>query len=186
MSKQVQVTVKSYFVEKGFGFFKRPEGKDIFVHVTLLEYYGFTPEDMIEDASAVIDVESNGDRKTTVVICHIGDKLAQVDDSRPQKRKLTIRTNQKRSGKSAVDTKKDRISDKVPAMTLDMFYEVSDSIAFCSASGVSLHEVYNESGELAQYVYCKDETPLQSTGFISEAAAKTFLKDFGHTFARAA
>ena len=81
MTKQAKVTVKFFNVtvkffnaEEGYGFFQCPEGQDIFVHLTDLTSFGFTPEDMVNGSPAIIDYEANGDQKRTADIHYIAGK----------------------------------------------------------------------------------------------------------------
>lgn len=176
MSKEITVIIKWYSEAKGYGFFSRPAGKDIFVHVTTLERHGFAPVDMIIGHSARIEYSSNGLEKAASVIHQINDKLATKVVDEAVNQKPTQRTNQKRAAMQQPRAeKKPWVAGKAPTLTMDMFYEVGPCIATNKTTRVSLHEVYNSKGDLAQYVLCRGGIPLHSTGKTSEAAAKVFM-----------
>ncbi len=68
--KKVAVTVKWFDTKNGFGFFKQEEGADIFVHISVLQYSGFEPEDMQEDLPAMISFAENKDGKLQCSCIH--------------------------------------------------------------------------------------------------------------------
>jgi len=82
MNTNVNVVVKFFNDVKGFGFFTQKKGKDVFIHVTVLEECGFTKVDMVMGKPATIDFVEAPRGFTVTKIHKIGDKQAPPTERR--------------------------------------------------------------------------------------------------------
>lgn len=76
MSDEIEVSVKFFNDTKGFGFFRQSNkgAPDIFVHLAVLEQFGFQKADMVMDKPAVVDFRSSDKGLIVTKIHSIGDK----------------------------------------------------------------------------------------------------------------
>lgn len=86
----VKVTVKSFNISRGYGFFAQ-EGKknpDVFVHIEQLLGFGFEQKDMQMNRTAFVDFEETRKGLIVTKVYSIGDKKAL-----PTERRLIIDRN---------------------------------------------------------------------------------------------
>jgi CspA family cold shock protein len=91
MAKTITANLKFFNQEKGYGFFKRPDGDDIFVHASVVTKSGFSPKSMMANVEATFVYEANGDRKQVTVISRLGGLTP-----RPQKEAKKSRRQSKK------------------------------------------------------------------------------------------
>lgn len=72
MAKGTTATLKFFNHKKGYGFFERENGSDIFVHATVVEASGFDTKSMMDGVEAVFEYEVRGDKLQTVSIQLLG------------------------------------------------------------------------------------------------------------------
>lgn len=161
-----------------FGFVVNRDGsRKAFLHLSTLNDSGFTSKQLSRESELVVEVVSAAKGlQVTRVLSLDGRKGAALIAQPVTKTKLTVRTNQKRERQTPPQGQ----VASVPASRLSkaMFCKIGQPIAQCEETKVTLHRVRNKQNEVAQYVYMKGDIPLQSTGDISEVAARMYLQNF--------
>lgn len=92
MAKTITATVKFFDQKKGYGFFERKNGGDVFVHATKVEASGFHVKSMMSGVVGDITYECNGGKREVVSIQLLGGL-------KPGKRKLEGRMPARKKNK---------------------------------------------------------------------------------------
>lgn len=163
-------TLKFFDRKKGFGFFKRKEGQDIFVHAAVVETSGFDMKKMKPGVSAVLTYQANGDKKSVTHISELDGLKAQKMKS-PPSQPCRVKEQQSKRTLTAPKTLRRVVVDK---------NEQGDKLIKVSLHGSLTHfeiEKANDAGTIILHgVYRLEEARQRIGKTIVHPSAKGFGK----------